>query len=151
MISWKNLDTLDSFKALKNFKETDLKEALGGAHGAERVKKYSVPMAEGLKVNYAAKKVDDDILNGLKELAKEAELADKFTRNEIASSNEIRSVIGWKPSDDPKADMLVNANLNQSPDEMGQHGEGAPEEQQGDRFDEAGKSLVSKFGQQKIE
>jgi len=51
-----------------------------------------------------------------------AELADKFTRNEIASSNEIRSVIGWKPSDDPKADMLVNANLNQSPDEMGQHG-----------------------------
>ena len=52
-----------------------------------------------------------------------AELADKFTRNEIASSNEIRSVIGWKPSDDPKADMLVNANLNQSPDEMGQHGE----------------------------
>jgi len=58
-----------------------------------------------------------------------AELADKFTRNEIASSNEIRSVIGWKPSDDPKADMLVNANLNQSPDEMGQHGEmlmGAP-------------------------
>lgn len=59
-----------------------------------------------------------------------AELADKFTRNEIATSNEIRSVIGWKPSDDPKADMLVNANLNQSPDEMGQHGEmpmGGPE------------------------
>lgn len=51
-----------------------------------------------------------------------AELADKFTRNEIASSNEIRSVIGWKPSDDPKADMLVNANLNQSPEEMGEHG-----------------------------
>ena len=51
-----------------------------------------------------------------------AELADKFTRNEIASSNEIRSVIGWKPSDDPKADQLVNANLNQSPDEMAQHG-----------------------------
>lgn len=56
-----------------------------------------------------------------------AELADKFTRNEIASSNEIRSVIGWKPSDDPKADMLVNANLNQSPDEMGQHGAIPPE------------------------
>ena len=43
-----------------------------------------------------------------------AELADKFTRNEIASSNEIRAIIGWKPSDDPKADQLVNANLNQS-------------------------------------
>jgi DNA-directed RNA polymerase beta' subunit len=43
-----------------------------------------------------------------------AELADKFTRNEIMSSNEIRQVIGIKPSDDPKADQLVNSNLNQS-------------------------------------
>lgn len=42
-----------------------------------------------------------------------AELADKLTRNEIASSNEIRAIIGWKPSDDPKADELVNSNLNQ--------------------------------------
>lgn len=44
-----------------------------------------------------------------------AEIADKFTRNEIATSNEIRQVIGWKPSDDPKADQLVNSNLNQAP------------------------------------
>lgn len=43
-----------------------------------------------------------------------AEIADKFTRNEIMTSNEIRSVIGMKPADDPKADMLVNSNLNQS-------------------------------------
>lgn len=43
-----------------------------------------------------------------------AELADKFTRNEIMSSNEIRQVIGIKPSDDPKADKLINSNLNQS-------------------------------------
>jgi hypothetical protein len=43
-----------------------------------------------------------------------AEIADKFTRNEIMSSNEMRSVIGMKPSDDPKADQLINANLNQS-------------------------------------
>lgn len=43
-----------------------------------------------------------------------AEIADKFTRNEIMTSNEIRSKIGLQPSDDPKADMLVNANLNQS-------------------------------------
>ena len=41
-----------------------------------------------------------------------AEIADKFTRNEIASSNEMRQTIGWKPSKDPKADMLVNSNLN---------------------------------------
>ena len=43
-----------------------------------------------------------------------AEIADKFTRNEILTSNEIRQVIGRKPSDDPKADMLINSNLNQS-------------------------------------
>lgn len=43
-----------------------------------------------------------------------AEIADKFTRNEIMTSNEIRAVIGMRPADDPKADMLINANLNQS-------------------------------------
>ena len=43
-----------------------------------------------------------------------AEIADKFTRNEIMTSNEIRQVIGLKPSADPKADMLVNSNINQS-------------------------------------
>lgn len=47
-----------------------------------------------------------------------AEIADKFTRNEIMSSNEIRSVIGLKPSEDPKADELRNSNLNH-PDEEG--------------------------------
>ena len=41
-----------------------------------------------------------------------AEIADKFTRNEIAASNEIRQVIGWKPSADPKADELRNSNLS---------------------------------------
>jgi len=40
-----------------------------------------------------------------------AEIADKFTRNEIATSNEIRTAIGWKPSKDPKADKLVNSNM----------------------------------------
>lgn len=42
-----------------------------------------------------------------------AEIADKFTRNEILTSNEIRQIVGMKPSDDPKADMLINSNLNQ--------------------------------------
>lgn len=41
-----------------------------------------------------------------------ANIADKFTRNEILSSNEVRSVIGYKPSKDPKADELRNKNLN---------------------------------------
>ena len=45
-----------------------------------------------------------------------AEIADKFTRNEIMTSNEIRQIVGMKPSNDPKADKLINSNLNH-PDE----------------------------------
>ena len=45
-----------------------------------------------------------------------AEIADKFTRNEIMTSNEIRQIIGMKPSKDPKADQLVNSNISQASD-----------------------------------
>lgn len=47
-----------------------------------------------------------------------ADIADKFTRNEILTSNEIRQIIGMKPSDDPKADMLINSNIAQPVDQM---------------------------------
>lgn len=47
-----------------------------------------------------------------------AEISDKFTRNEIASSNEIRQIIGWKPSDDPNADELRNKNLNRNKEDI---------------------------------
>ena len=47
-----------------------------------------------------------------------AEIADKFTRNTIMTSNEIRQIIGMKPADDPKADMLINSNLNQSKNDL---------------------------------
>lgn len=47
-----------------------------------------------------------------------AEIADKFTRNEILSSNEIRSVVGYNPVDDERADELRNKNLNKSNDEI---------------------------------
>lgn len=46
-------------------------------------------------------------------VAQLAEVTDKFTRNEVATSNEMRQVMGWKPSKDPKADQLINSNLNQ--------------------------------------
>jgi len=46
-----------------------------------------------------------------------ADIADKFTRNEILSSNEVRGLIGFKPIDDPRADELRNKNLNKSNDE----------------------------------
>ena len=47
-----------------------------------------------------------------------ADIADKFTRNEILSSNELRQIIGRRPSSDKRADMLLNSNLNHSPDEL---------------------------------
>ena len=47
-----------------------------------------------------------------------AEIADKFTRNEIMTSNEIRQIIGMRPSKDPKADKLINSNISQPKDEQ---------------------------------
>lgn len=51
---------------------------MSGENGAERVKNYSIPMAEGLVYNYAAKQVDDDVLEALVKLAEEAQLSEKF-------------------------------------------------------------------------
>ena len=56
-----------------------------------------------------------------------AEIADKFTRNEIMSSNEVRQKIGMKPSSDPKADQLINSNISQ-PNEKGSEATKVPEE-----------------------
>ena len=78
MINWKNLNTLDAYQTMKNVKPVNLAEAMSGENGAERVKNYSVPMAEGLAYNYAAKAVDEDVLGALVQLADEAQLADKF-------------------------------------------------------------------------
>lgn len=57
-----------------------------------------------------------------------AEIADKFTRNEILTSNEIRQIIGMKPSDDPKADELRNSNINQNDQGTPPQGEMIPPE-----------------------
>lgn len=51
-------------------------------------------------------------------IEKIAEIADKFTRNEILSSNELRAIVGYKPVDDPRADELRNANLNRADNEQ---------------------------------
>ena len=74
MITWNNLDTLESFKELSNVKKVNLVEAMTGENGAERVKNYSVPMAAGLAYNYAAKQVDGDVLEGLKNWQKKHSL-----------------------------------------------------------------------------
>lgn len=60
-----------------------------------------------------------------------ADIADKFTRNEILTSNEIRQIMGFKPSDDPKADELVNSNMPQEDTGVVPPGEEAPAEESG--------------------
>ena len=55
-------------------------------------------------------------------VGKIAEIADKFTRNEILSSNEVRQIVGFKPSEDPKADQLVNSNIAQPEQESTEGG-----------------------------
>ena len=60
-----------------------------------------------------------------------AEIADKFTRNEIMTSNEIRQVVGMMPSKDPGADELRNKNLNQSAEDI--NGNEQPEEIQNEK------------------
>ena len=79
MATWNNLATLASYEKLAGLKNhVDIKEAMAGENGAERVAKYTAPMAEGLSFNYAAKQVDDTVLTALTELAEEAQLAEKF-------------------------------------------------------------------------
>ena len=58
-----------------------------------------------------------------------AEIADKFTRNEILSSNEVRQIIGMKPSDNPRADELSNKNLNSVPSDYYPDSEGNYDEE----------------------
>ncbi len=67
---------MTKLKELKG--HVDIKEAMAGENGAKRVAEYTVPMASGLNFNYAAKQVDDEVLNVLAELAEEQQLVDKF-------------------------------------------------------------------------
>lgn len=60
-----------------------------------------------------------------------AEIADKFTRNEILTSNEVRQIMGFKPSDDPKADKLINSNMPQEEEGASMEGEEEPGEEAG--------------------
>ena len=78
MVTWNNLDTLASYEKLTKTSPVKLAEVMSGDNGAARVKKYSTPMAAGLTYHYAAKAVDDDTLQALADLAKEAQLAEKF-------------------------------------------------------------------------
>ena len=97
MVAWRNLDQLDAFHALQGLEDqVVLKEVMLGDSGKERVEKYQVPMAEGLVYNFAAKKVNDRVLATLSDLAKEAQLTEKFQElynGEIINTGEHRRVL----------------------------------------------------------
>lgn len=96
MVMWNNLDTLASYQELSNVGRVNLAEAMSGDNGAERVKKYSVPMAEGMVYNYAAKQIDDNVLEALAKLAEEAQLTEKFEalyNGEVINTGEKRMVL----------------------------------------------------------
>ncbi len=79
MAEWKNLDQLKSYQKLAEAHKTvNLKEVMKGEDGAARVQQYTAPMAAGLAFCYAARPVDDELLDHLQALAEEAQLADKF-------------------------------------------------------------------------
>ena len=96
MIQWNNLDTLASYKALFEVEKVNLAAAMTGENGAERVKKYSVPMAAGMAYNYGAKAVDSKVLEVLANLAKEAQLTEKYAalyNGEVINTGEKRMVL----------------------------------------------------------
>ena len=78
-MEWKNLDKLGAFRILTEQKYiVDLKEALSGEAGVQRVSDYMAPMASGLVYCYAAKQVDNEILEQLSSLSEESGLAEKY-------------------------------------------------------------------------
>ena len=96
MITWNNLDTVKAYEELKGVAKVNLVEVMSGESGAARVKKYSVPMAEGMAYNYAAKQVDDKVLAVLADLAEEMQLTEKFEalyNGEVINTGEKRMVL----------------------------------------------------------
>lgn len=96
MLNWNNLDALSAFTALKKVNHVDLIDEMSGTKGADRAMNYSVPMAEGLAYNYAAKEVDNTVLKALADLADEAQLVDKFEalyNGEVVNTGEKRLVL----------------------------------------------------------
>ena len=95
-ITWKNLNELASFKKLENVSPVSLKKVLGSENGPSRVSKFNIKMGGGLTYNYAAKAVSDESLAVLADLAKEAQLVEKYEElynGEIINTGEKRLVL----------------------------------------------------------
>lgn len=79
MVNWNNLDDTKAYaELLKLWNEVEIKEAMAGENGAKRVKEYNVPIATDLTFNYAARPVDDKVLDALQHLADEQQLIEKY-------------------------------------------------------------------------
>ncbi|MDD6311394.1 MAG: glucose-6-phosphate isomerase [Firmicutes bacterium] len=96
-INWINSTELSSFNKLVGLKDqVVLKEVMSGENGAERVRNYSAPMAGGLAYNYAAKQVDDAVIDALADFASEAQLLEKYEalyNGEMINTGEKRLVL----------------------------------------------------------
>ena len=96
-IAWNNLDTLESFKKLQALKGcVSVAKELSGADAAKRVAEYSIPMADGLVYNYAAKQVNSKIISIFEELVKESQLLEKFEalyNGDVINTGEKRMVL----------------------------------------------------------
>ena len=79
MATWVNADTLSSWKKLMSLKGmVSVKDELSSENAVKRITEYSIPMAEGLTYNFAAKQVNEQILKTLQDLSDESELLQKF-------------------------------------------------------------------------
>ncbi len=115
MIAWKNYDTLQASQKLAGLKDhVNLQKAMAGVSGAQRVEQYAVKMAAGLSYHYAAKQVDDEVLQALKELAQEAQLTEKYEalyNGEMINTGEKRLVLHQLTRGQLGADVIAD-NVN---------------------------------------
>ena len=96
MVNWNNLDTTKAYAALGTVEKVNLQEVMSGENGAVRVAKYNAPMAAGMTYNYAAKQVDDTVLEALAKVAEEMQLTEKYAalyNGEMINTGEKRLVL----------------------------------------------------------
>ena len=96
MINWKNMDQLEAYQQLEKLERLELVSAMSGEKGAQRVRSYSVKIAEGLDFNYGARSVNDEIIDALGKLAEEAQLTEKYAalyNGEVINTGEKRRVL----------------------------------------------------------
>lgn len=97
MATWVNADTLSSWKKLMSLKGmVSVKDELSSENAVKRISEYSIPMAEGLTYNFAAKQVNEQILKTLQDLSDESELLQKFEalyNGEVVNTGEKRMVL----------------------------------------------------------